>query len=81
MMDGRFTLVFFGNHYVSIRAAAPTDERYVLGENEDSDRPAEQTSRNVTSPDVNQSVETVVDDCKQVLCARCLLYTSDAADE
>ena len=69
--DGRpIYLGFFGNHYISIRAAAPTDERYVLGENEDSDRPAQKISRNGTSPDVSQSVETVVDDCKQVLCAR-----------
>ena len=45
-----------------------TDEHYVLGENEDDD--TEKTSHNVTSPDISRSVETIVDDSNQVLCAR-----------
>jgi len=45
-----------------------TDEHYVLGENQDDD--TEKTSHNVTSPDISRSVETIVDDSNQVLCAR-----------
>lgn len=64
-MDRRFTLFFFCNHYVSIGA---NDERYGPGENEDGDTSHGVTT--VTSPDISQSVETVVDDSNQGLCAR-----------